>query len=253
MKSSFIFLFLFSFFLLFNLSSVSADVVQIGSINTPIYLAEGTSTSYYFNNYYSGYDFVDIVVSDVPMAIFYGDFISRTFSDAPYCVTANHTLSVCLVPLFDNFRLDIRVLSPYYSPNSSYLISLDALNSSTSNMSGIGLEVYVEGISIDLNQSDNFLIYWTAIFLNLFPSSENLTTSQKFGFVFIVILVVTGLIYFVGYKTGGINKFIHWIVFLLDGFLFLFFIAIGFIPIVILVVCGCILIALTYFKIKAGG
>jgi hypothetical protein len=246
---SFIFLFLF----IMNSVFVSADVTQIGSISSPILVPYGTSTSYYIGQYFAQWDDVSLQVHNVPMSVQYGDTINRQRGQKPYCITANKSLSVCLTPTSDDIRLDIRTLSPVYANNGSYLISVQATNFSTTNAMGFSLEVDTELLTGITNEtkSGSFVASFTSTFLSLFPDKSQLSASEKFGFVFISMLVVSALIYYLVYLSQKkIPSSVHYIIFMLNVALFLFFIAIGYIPIALLIVLTLIIIILGYFRIK---
>jgi hypothetical protein len=256
MMKKFSFLFFLFFISLLSISFVSADVIQIGSISSPIFMPDAFCTSYYISQYFSGWDDVSLQVWDVPMTSQYGDSTNRQRGELPYCLVANKTLSVCLTPLSDDIRLEICTLDILYANNGSYLISIQATNFSTTNALGFSLEVDTfmrEGIT-NQTKSDSFVASWTSSFISLFPSKDNLSTSEKFGFVFIAMLIITGLIYYLVYLSQKkIPSSVHYIIFMLNVALFLFFVSIGYIPVAVLVVLALIIIALGYFRIKSGG
>jgi hypothetical protein len=88
----------------------------------------------------------------------------------------------------------------------------------------------------------------------IFPSSDNLTSTQKFSLVLLVMVILDLIIFYFGFKgTGSIGRAIAWICLILDILLFMFFTAIGYIPIGIVVVLVLIVIILGAWVIKGKG
>ena len=95
---------------------------------------------------------------------------------------------------------------------------------------------------------------FTNLFNNLFPDSDTLSLSQRAAYVVIIILAVTaGLFVITHSQTGGIPPAVLYIVGAIDIVLFFFFVAIGYIPIVVPIFVFLIAAALIWFRVRSGG
>lgn len=106
----------------------------------------------------------------------------------------------------------------------------------------------------DYNQTGtgkSFVGYFVDLMRDIFPNYQELSTSQRYGYVMITMLVFTLLIIFGLYKTNP--KIIPYILLIINPVIILYFIAISYISVAVLIIVALILASLTFFKVKSGG
>lgn len=87
---------------------------------------------------------------------------------------------------------------------------------------------------------------------NIYPDSDDLTTTQKFSYILLTFLVIDLLIFFIMIFTKSV-KFSGYVILILDLILFFFFIGVGYIPVGFLIIGILILLAIAFLKVKGGG
>jgi hypothetical protein len=87
-------------------------------------------------------------------------------------------------------------------------------------------------------------------FSNIFPDSSGLSSSVKFTYVIITLLMITITILVVGKEHMGTALILALI---LDSLLFLYFVFIGYVPFGIILIIALIGVIASYLKFKSGG
>lgn len=246
------FIFLFIFFLLniflFSVSGAVSVIRDIPNVNLSI----SSSTATYLTTYFAQFDTIYLQVG-FNLTDFTSNYtITRSFGQLQYCRA--DLLDICLIPSSNEIVFKITTMGK----TGCIWNQMTAWNSSNPGsmvVQGFELCAISENSNTNLtSSSSSFLSYWTGIFMSLFPESTTLNSSQKLGFVFISMALISALILFLFfYVTGSIKGVAGYVTFLIDIALFLFFIAIGYVPIIVLILIGLILIVIAFFRIKGGG
>jgi hypothetical protein len=98
----------------------------------------------------------------------------------------------------------------------------------------------------------SFLGYLSSLFDVIFPNKDSLTLKQKFSYVLITFFLIDFLILILCFKSQNI-KLAGILIIIIDVLMFFYFLAIGYIPITILIIFILIALVFSFFKIKAGG
>lgn len=146
--------------------------------------------------------------------------------------------SVRLTP--DNQKFIISSTSP---PNSLY----DEYTLQVSGGGGVDTGSFMGGIVNGLN--------------NLYPDSDTITTTSRFGYVAVTLLLLTMLILIFGVavqrsdldNNRGLSPLILWSALLVNILGFFYFISISYIPVSVLVLLGLIFLGISYFKFFGNG
>jgi hypothetical protein len=93
---------------------------------------------------------------------------------------------------------------------------------------------------------------WVTSVSNIFPDSEDLTTSTRLMYVLLIFLLIDIIIFVVIFFILKSPKIVGWVILIFDILLFFYFLTIGYIPIAILIILLLLLIALIFLKIKGG-
>lgn len=126
-------------------------------------------------------------------------------------------------------------------------------------MNNFTINFIINGVTNpELNQINNSAISGTInAFLGLFPSADTLELRQKVFYVIISMLFITVLIFAMGFGIFKSQSAVPLIVIsgILNLFLFVLFIAIGYIPAVIWITASVIIVTLIFLKLfmKGGG
>lgn len=209
-----------------------------------------------------------------------------TYSDDPSCFTYNNT-EICVTPFFTNTptfwpQSDFKIVFKSKGVSSSGLITLNAsLNDMLipyyglslfassaedmfyfftglshvifSNSVTIPFEVYISNsTSVDtvppIVQNNTVIDDITESFTNIYPPSDDLSLGQKISYVLITMFLVLFISILGTFATAG--RFLKGIVFIvavIELILLAFFMAIGYIPVIFLIVLILALIGFLIF------
>ncbi|MFW6130094.1 MAG: hypothetical protein ACOC56_02845, partial [Atribacterota bacterium] len=111
-------------------------------------------------------------------------------------------------------------------------------------------EEYIEPVKETV--STGFLGGISGSFLSLLPSSADLSTGQALAIVFISMAILTFIFIIVSYSsTGTLPPAMIFLIITLNSLLFLFFIAVGYVPISVIIFIVLVLIGVSFLKIKS--
>lgn len=101
---------------------------------------------------------------------------------------------------------------------------------------------------------DNMLGQAVGYISSLFPSSNSLSTSQRLGFVIITMLIIgVGIIFAMKDSSQRtLNPAVMYVLAVVESLLFIYFIAIGYIGVGVLIAIAMVLIAITYFRFRSN-
>lgn len=110
-----------------------------------------------------------------------------------------------------------------------------------------------EGTEQEKDLSDSTFGRIVDQFLGFFPDSDELSTTQKLGFVFISLFLITAILMLIAYvESGRVDSLMLYLTAFIDAILLIFFIGIGYVPIGFVIILSLILIAIGYFKFFKG-
>lgn len=217
-------------------------------------LGYGGALAFNLNDYVINYDYFvlewhdDILDTDFEMTTHFNsdEVCNGEDGDIIVCTEGLNTdmqLSFYSNRLDKNKTITITAYNTFGNVFSSFLVksSSDAdyeydTNYHTPDNNGAS---FIGGISDDFGE--------------LFPHESMLSSRAKYAYVFISLLFITLLIYFLAWKVAGISNIIHYVVGLVNFVLFCFFISIGYIPVMLLIMFFLVIIALVFFRLKGGG
>jgi hypothetical protein len=234
------------------------NVITVGNL-TDFSIYKGDVLDFYMNYYFIGYDNIQILINYV-----YNDseFIFMNMnSSSSSLVSCTNDNEYCLMRSFSG---DVSYI--FLRIKSVGLDKIDLVNILGENFTSGSYAEYnfninsyssyrpaFNNLSNYTTDPGNWFVNYGKSFRGLFPDSYTLSLSDKLSVVFITILITTLLIYISLYLLSkGIEKFHHYIVLLIDILLLLFFIGIGYIPILYLVLIVLLMVILAYFKIKGS-
>lgn len=255
-KKNILFIFLISSVFMFNfVSAVNMTYDTTANFSLQDLGDDGIFT-FTIKNYFTGpYDSVNI--------LYYYDNTTKSiishFGDLEYC--DSNQIRTCIVPYSNDFL--IRLTSLGYNNTFEYYVIVynqSDWSPTTTGFYGVDYSSIIFDVSTNysiasdplvLQDSPSFISQLTSVFLLIFPDKEDLTPTSRFGFVFITLLLNSIVLYVLIYTaTKDISSISHIIVFSVNLVLVCFFIAIGYIPIILLLLFALVLLFLGWFKLK---
>lgn len=230
----------------------NGSVMYVDSI-PDVTLKDSSSQNLYMNNYLLGYNKITLFVNDSTETSI--KTITASFNGYQDCETTS--VKICVVPKLSAGVPYIQLELTGYAEDSTIYVTSQAENTtgpSYANDTFIILSGDVNSPAYTGVTGSSFIGYLTSWLSSIFPDSDELSTSFKFGFVFVTIFFVSLAIYLFSWKaTGSVDKLVHWIVLILDVLLIFYFTAIGYIPIGIIIIFVLFLLAIGYLRLKGGG
>jgi hypothetical protein len=203
------------------------------------------------NNFYSNFNYILTTWSETSQNM------SLRTPNSGY----NSTVYVLGTPIYEA-RLYFNNVFSVTSANSNhnFTINLEACNAigCVNGTDGIPLTILfiiqdtALGVVSDIQTSDAWWRNIFNLFLGLFPDSDALNSMQKGSIVMITIGVIVTITMFFGFKSGGSILPLVYVSAGLSFFLFLFFIAKGYISPIVLVGLTVVSLGIIFLKYKGG-
>lgn len=193
----------------------------------------------FFNDYIKDYDGVNLTIMNITISA-----VKNGVSDE----YEEEDLFIGLTPTLNNIYLTIK------SEEIDLIRNIELF--AYTEFGNITDEFIISVSEAEISQGEykNFLTSSTDYVLNLFPDEENLNTKQKFGIVFIFMLIITLIVgYGLSSALDGINPLGLFILGALNLFALFFFVALGYINITIVILIFLLLGAGTFFSIRRKG
>jgi hypothetical protein len=206
------------------------------------------SDTYNFNinNYYTYFDVFNITANGLSLSSG-----SATLTDG-----SNSVLKFEIYELLGNTYLELTS----YEENASYDVNYTAYNSAGA-INGDFTVTITEGAETtpeppEDEDEDGVLtgVFGTITgwFIDIFPDSDDMSSSQKIGFMVVFMFIVSLLIVAITFATTkDISMGIIWFIAIINILLFFFFASIGYVPVGFLVVIGLIILSYGVLKIRA--
>lgn len=233
----------------------------IGSISDADLYADDVTL--YMNDYFVNYDWIIASWGDPVNGRAYS-LSKRAVSTIEECVPdlnqgpANNGIMVCAVGTGGEVIFYITGYRPEVATFNISFVAYNIYGSSdgesaqytTANVT----PVYYEPPSYEQNASESFSFigYLTYLFSEIYPDKSHLSFRQEMGYVLITALIVNlvGLFLFIGTKS---TQYAGLILLVLNTLMVFYFLAIGYIPIAVLVILGLILLGLPLIKSRVIG
>jgi len=204
--------------------------------------------TYNFDNYYSYYDTITINIENSSLNV--GEGVTMVIGGDP-------SLSLEMYEILDNTFLQLTS----HEQNATYTVYYNVSNSEGTLERNFTVTI-LEGSETtpeppEEEEEEEVLtgVFGTITnwFLSIFPDSDDMTTSQKIGFMVVAMFIVSLLIVALTFATTkNITMGVMYFILVVNALLFFFFASIGYVPIGFLVVLGITVIILGVFKFKSA-
>jgi hypothetical protein len=204
------------------------------------------SDTYTFNinNYYTYFDVFNITA----------DGLSLSSGSATLTDGNDSVLQFRIYELLGNTYLELTS----YEENASYDVNYTVYNSAGA-INGDFTVTITEGAETTPEPPEDEDGVLTGVFgtitgwfIDIFPDSDDMTNSEKIGFMVVFMFIVSLLIVAITFATTkDISMGIIWFIAVINVLLFFFFASIGYVPVGFLVVIGLIILAYGVLKIRA--
>lgn len=206
------------------------------------YLNTNSDKDLNLNNYFSNYDTINLTALNDTISV---DLNSGGTSKS----LSNENISLGLLDFGSTIIFTIRAKNNEYNLTGVQIKAINTAGDITDNFNIYISEEYITGAG---EEADTFLSIIDYL-VGIFPDSEDLTITYKMGIIILVMLgVAFVMILGTASATGGLSSGALYLTAFLEFLLFIFFIAIGYISIGILIVLFLLLLGIAYFKLFKG-